>query len=79
MGPREVDALEIWELAAVLGRNEAEPREAWPEDAPSIGSVRKMLARSEGRRMPGADDPIGDDEYAQLLARVKGGKREKVG
>jgi hypothetical protein len=78
LGPREVDALEVWECAAVLGRNEAEAREAWPEDAPDIRILRRHLALSEGRDVPGRDEPITDDEYARLLAEAKAGKRKAV-
>jgi len=79
MAPRDVDALDIWECAAVLGRNEGAGREPWPEEAPDIRTMRRMLAMNEGRQVPGRDVPIDDDEYRQLLAMARSGTRKEVG
>lgn len=79
MSPREVDDCEIWEIGAVLGRNEAEQREPWPEDAPHIRVMRRNHALSNGLPVPAADVPVGDDEYRMLLAMVKSGTRKAVG
>lgn len=79
LGPREVDDLELWELAAVLGRNEAEQREPWPEDAPPIGTFRRLNAYRNDRVPPAADDPISDDEYRELVALAKTGQRTATG
>lgn len=76
MSPREVDACDLWEIAAVLGRNEPEP---WPENAPDIRILRRALAMREGRPVPRRDDPIGGAEYAELLAMAKAGTRKEVG
>lgn len=78
LGPRDVDALEIWELAAILGRNETPAREPWPDDAPSIQTMRRYRALSSGQPVPPSDQPIGDDEYRSLLADAKAGTRKEV-
>lgn len=71
--PPEIDALPIHEVAMILGRNRVEPREAWPADGPDIASVRRAWWRRKGLRVPAG--PPDDDEYADLLAQVKGGRR----
>lgn len=78
MSPAEVYACELWEVAAVLGRNEPEQREPWPDDAPDIRVLRRLLARNQGRIAPHRDEPIGDEEYAELLAMAKSGTRKEV-
>lgn len=76
--PQQVDDLPLWEVSAMLGRNRPMEREAWPEDAPNIRVLRRHLALSEGREVPGRDDPISDDEYRDLLAMARGGTRRAV-
>lgn len=73
MSPRDVDEHEMWEIAAILGRNEPEPREPWPADGPDMAAVRRAWWRRKGLRVPAG--PPDDDEYADLLAQVKGGRR----
>jgi len=65
----------LFKVAAMLGRNRAMEREPWPEDAPSIWTVRTSQAMAAGRPKPSRDEPISDDEYRALLALVKGGRR----
>ena len=74
MGPREIDALEIWEAASVLGRNEIPVREPWQADWPDMRMVRRSLCRDEERDYD-RDAPIDDDEYARLVALAKSGTR----
>lgn len=78
MSPPEVDVTPLWEMAAALGRNEPEPREEWPEGAPSLQTMRRYHALSTGTPVPSADDPVSDDEYAVLLADAKAGTRKEV-
>lgn len=73
--PPEVDALTVLDVAAMLGRNRSVPREEWPEDGPGMLTIRSSLARSEGREVPDRDTPIGDDEYARMLALVRSAQR----
>lgn len=75
----QVDDLPLWEVASMLGRNRPEPREEWPADAPDIKMLRRMIALEEGRDPPARDTPIGDDEYARLLAAARAGSRKAVG
>lgn len=76
--PPQVDALPLWEVAAMLGRNSPAPREEWPADAPNIRILRRHLALSEGRPVPSREEPIGDDEYVQLLAMARSGSRKAM-
>lgn len=62
----------------MLGRNRTVEREAWPEDGPSIGLIRRLHYERLGKPRPGKDDPIDDVEYAELLAVVKGGTRKAM-
>lgn len=77
--PSQVDEQSMFQVAAMLGRNRAPEREAWPADAPHMKVMRRSLALSEGRSVPKADDPIDDDEYRRLLALVRKGTRKQVG
>ncbi len=73
--PDEVDRQSLFAVAAMLGRNRAEERPPWPEDAPDILTVRRHYYMTRGERPPKRDVPIDDDEYHILLAQVTGGKR----
>lgn len=77
MSPGDVNASEIWEVAAALGRNDVEEREPWPDGAPDIRTLRRALAFQEGRDYD-RDSPISDDEYEQLLEMARAGKRQEM-
>lgn len=89
LGPREVDELELWEVAAVIGGNDPPDSEDGTvtgeqafnlnerpvPDGPSVFSAWRALAISEGREPPGFGDKITAEEHAQVLQLIRGGHK----